>query len=73
MMLTGYVAVAAVCDAVPDAVLPNELELSELYKLHVICKWLMETKKSQSAILLFKTIILNYTTLYCTLEIFKLL
>jgi hypothetical protein len=37
MMLTSYAAVAVVCDAVPDAV-PNELELSELYKLHVIYK-----------------------------------
>jgi hypothetical protein len=36
MMLTGYVAVAVVCDAEPDAMLPNELELSELYKLHVM-------------------------------------
>jgi hypothetical protein len=35
MMLTGYVAVAVVYDVVPDAVWPNELELSELYKLHV--------------------------------------
>jgi hypothetical protein len=37
MVLTSYVAaaVAVVCDAVPVAVLPNELGLSELYKLHV--------------------------------------
>lgn len=39
MELTSYVAAAVAHDAVPVAVLPNELGLSELYKLHIQVKY----------------------------------